>query len=29
MATIENKIELTTFSDHEYEDFIASLLSDI
>ena len=29
MATIENKIELTTFSDHEYEDFIAGLLSDI
>ena len=29
MATIENKIELTIFSDHEYEDFIAGLLSDI
>ena len=29
MATIENKIELTTFSDNEYEDFIAGLLSDL
>ena len=29
MATIENRIEIITFSDHEYEDFIASLLSDL
>ena len=29
MATAKNKIELTTFSDHEYESFITSLLSDI
>ena len=28
-ATIENKIEIITFSDHEYEDFIAGLLSDL
>tara|TARA_B100000929_G_scaffold269836_1_gene239613 strand:+ start:182 stop:496 length:315 start_codon:yes stop_codon:yes gene_type:complete len=28
-VTIENKIEIITFSDHEYEDFIASLLSDL
>ena len=28
-ATIENKIEIITFSDHEYGDFIAGLLSDL
>ena len=28
-AMIENKIEIITFSDHEYEDFIAGLLSDL
>ena len=27
MATAKNKIELTTFSDDEYESFVASLLS--
>ena len=25
----KNKIEIITFSDHEYEDFIAGLLSDL
>ena len=29
MATAKNKIELTTFSDYEYESFIISLLSDL
>ena len=29
IATANNKIELITFSDHEYESFITSLLSDI
>ena len=29
MATIKNKIELTTFSDDEYGSFIASLLVDL
>ena len=29
MAAAKNKIELTTFSDYEYESFIISLLSDL
>ena len=29
MATAKNKIELTIFSDNEYESFITSLLSDL
>ncbi len=29
IAKKENKIEIITFSDHEYKDFIAGLLSDI
>ena len=29
MATAKNKIEITTFSDYEFESFIISLLSDL
>ena len=29
MAVAQDKLELITFSDHEYEDFISVILSDL